>query len=272
MNPLPLSAVLVTGILFHLEWRSSESTPGFDALHPSRPEVSEPLPAPAAAQRPGGGLVITCPETAKLFCGDSTDPSVTGFPTVSGACDDHPVITYQDNITTTGCPADRFDTVILRTWTAHDSCRNWASCVQKIDVIKNIVYLDMHPQSCPNPVKVSGNGVIPAAILGTANFDVTQIDPTSIQLWGEHCDGGPVSPVQYNYEDVSTPYTGSTDCGCNTLHGDGYLDLTLKFDKHQVVSSLDLASYPHFSFVRVFVIGKLVNGCSFISKDCVRVQ
>ena len=220
----------------------------------------------------GRGLIVTCPDTAKLFCGDSTDPSITGTPTVTGACDDHPVLTYQDVVVSTPCPADRFDHVIQRTWTATDSCGNTGSCVQRLDVLKELLFLDIHPTSCPNPVNISGNGVIPAAILGTANFNVADIDPTSIQLWGLNCDGGPVAPIQFNYEDVSTPYTGNTLCGCNTLGADGFIDLTLKFNKQQVVNALHLGSYPHFSFVHLTIVGKLTNGCGFIGVDCIRVQ
>jgi len=232
----------------------------------------EATTAPTMAAFGGRALIVTCPETAKLFCGDSTDPSNTGTPTVTGGCDDHPVLTYQDVVVPTTCAADRFDHVIARTWTATDSCGDTGSCVQRIDVLKEILFLDIHPTSCPNPVNISGNGVIPAAILGTANFDVTQIDPTSIQLYGFNCDGGPVSPIQFNYQDVSTPYTGNTLCGCNTLHGDGFIDLTLKFDKQQVVNALHLGSYPQFSFVHLTVVGKLTNGCGFIGLDCIRVQ
>jgi hypothetical protein len=239
---------------------------------PAAPARSTAPSLVALAAGGGGSLIVTCPGTAKLFCGDSTDPSNTGTPTVSGSCDGNPVLTYTDVDVTTPCPADRFDHIIMRTWTATDSCGDTGSCVQRIDVLKRIVFLDIHPTSCPNPVNISGNGVIPAAILGTANFDVTQIDPTSIQLWGPGCDGGPVSPIRFDYDDVSTPYTGNAQCGCNTLGGDGFLDLTLKFDKQQVVNALHLSSYAHLSYVRLTVVGKLTGGCGFVGLDCIRIQ
>jgi hypothetical protein len=271
MHILLLAAVFV-GTTSHDAQIAFVPSTGASALSPlsaDAPTRFAPMPAVS-----GGGLQILCPETDKLFCGDSTDPSSTGYPTVTGACDRHPVITYSDSSAPMGCAADRFDHVITRTWTATDSCGNSASCDQKIDVLKQLIYLDMHPQSCPNPVNTNGNGngVIPAALLGTANFDVTQIDPTSIQIWAEHCNGGPVSPVQYNYQDVATPYHATIACGCHTLGADGYMDLTLKFNRAQVVSALHLNNYPQFTQVRVFVVGKLTNGCEFTSTDCVRVQ
>jgi hypothetical protein len=236
-------------------------------------DAERSIEMPAAAAGGGRTLVLTCPDTAKLFCGDSTDPSVTGTPTVSGGCDNHPVVTYQDVIVPTPCPADRFDHVIQRTWTAHDSCGNIATCVQRVDVLKTLVFFDMHTTSCPNPVNTTGNGVIPAAILGTANFDVTQIDPNSIELWQFQCDGGPAVPIQsFHLQDTATPYTGNTQCGCNTLHGDGFVDLNIKFNRQQVVSALHLTTYPQFTFVHVAIVGKLTNGCGFIGLDCIRVQ
>jgi hypothetical protein len=232
--------------------------------------VVAPAPLPLAAGT--SPLTITCPGTAKTFCGDSIDPSITGEPTVSGGCDRHPVVTYSDTIVPPTCAADRFDFVVARTWTATDSCGDSASCTQRIDVIKRILFLDMHPTSCPNPVNISGNGVIPAALLGTANFDVTTIDPNSIQLWGYECDGGPVSPTHVAFEDVATPYTGNQLCGCNTLHGDGFVDLTLKFDKQAVVQALHLQTYTPGTFVHIVVTGTLSSGCNFLGIDCIRVQ
>jgi hypothetical protein len=252
---------------------TSGPTPSSTANHLTQADATNrvaPAPLPLAAGTTP--LTIVCPGTAKVFCGDSIDPSVTGEPTVSGGCDNHPVVTYSDSIVQPPCPGDRFDHIVVRTWTATDSCGDSASCTQRIDVVKQVLFVDVHPTSCPNPVNISGNGVIPAALLGTANFDVTKIDPNSVELWGLNCDGGPVSPTQYAYEDVSTPYTGNQSCGCNTLHGDGYLDLTLKFNKQAVVQGLQLQTYPPGTFVHVVINGVLTNGCRFTSTDCIRVQ
>lgn len=94
------------------------------------------------------------------------------------------------------------------------------------------VPLDIKPTSCPNPLNTKSNGVIPVAILGTAEFDVTQIDPETIELGLEGLLG--VIPLSWAYEDVATPfepYTEKEDCmDCNEDGPDGYTDLTLKFD------------------------------------------
>ena len=92
------------------------------------------------------------------------------------------------------------------------------------------VAVDIKPQSCPNPLNVKGKGVLPVAILGTEDFDVTQVDPATVELAG-------VSPLRWDWEDVATPSEE-----CTTAGPDGYLDLTLKFDIQEVVAALGVVS------------------------------
>ena len=102
------------------------------------------------------------------------------------------------------------------------------------------VPVDIKPTSCPNPINTKSNGVIPVAILGTADFDVTLIDPCTVRLEG-------LAPIRWNLEDVSTPYepyTGNLDClDCNTEGPDGYLDLTLKFDTQELLELFRVESF-----------------------------
>jgi hypothetical protein len=98
------------------------------------------------------------------------------------------------------------------------------------------VPLDIKPTSCPNPLNVKNKGVLPVAILGTEDFDVTQVDPATIELEG-------VAPLRWDWEDVATPYepfVGKEDCmeDCTTDGPDGFLDLTLKFYTQEVVEAI----------------------------------
>jgi len=97
------------------------------------------------------------------------------------------------------------------------------------------VPVDIKPGSCPNPINVKSQGVIPAAILGTADFDVARIIPESIKLNG-------VSPIRWASEDVATPYEpfiGKRESyDCNKDGPDGYMDLTLKFSTQEIAGSL----------------------------------
>jgi hypothetical protein len=45
-----------------------------------------------------------------------------------------------------------------------------------------MVGADIKPGSCPNPLNLASRGVLPVAILGTEDFNVNDIDPTSIRL------------------------------------------------------------------------------------------
>jgi len=104
------------------------------------------------------------------------------------------------------------------------------------------VYVDIKPGSWPNPINTKSKGVIPVAICGTEEFDVTTIDPASVEITMEGVEEG-VSPLRWSYEDVvATPWTGE-DGGGHDLEGDGYLDLTLKFSNPEVVDTLGLGAY-----------------------------
>jgi|GEM_PF-4541823 len=95
-------------------------------------------------------------------------------------------------------------------------------CVSPLTAVS--VNLDIKPCSCPNPLNVKApkvdvwveadetpialksrpdrpqeaKAVLPVAILGTADFDITDIDPATVMLEG-------VPALRWNIEDVSTP-------------------------------------------------------------------
>jgi hypothetical protein len=98
------------------------------------------------------------------------------------------------------------------------------------------VPVDIKPTSCRNPFNVGQKGVTPVAILGTAGFDVTEIDPASVSMQG-------VSPLRWSLEDVATPYEpyiGKQDAfDCTEEGPDGYMDLTLHFDTQELAIALD---------------------------------
>ncbi|MEK6287600.1 MAG: hypothetical protein AABO57_17795 [Acidobacteriota bacterium] len=101
------------------------------------------------------------------------------------------------------------------------------------------IALDIHPTSCPNPLNIGSQGLLPAAILGTSSFDVNCIDLSTILLEG-------VAPKKLAFEDVATPFTpfsGRLDrLDCTTDGPDGFLDLTLKFDTQAIVAALGSVS------------------------------
>jgi hypothetical protein len=103
------------------------------------------------------------------------------------------------------------------------------------EVIKSVpVYIK--PYSCPNSFDFRKHGVLLVAILGTKDFDVTQIAPSSIRLEG-------VAPLRWSLRDIATPLTPSTDekhCyeDWATERTDGFKDLKLKFSAQKVAAAL----------------------------------
>ena len=137
--------------------------------------------------------------------------------------------------------------------------------------VKNAVEVgfDVHPTSCPNPINRTGNGVMPAAILGSAGLDVTQIDPASILI------NGVAVPVRWSIEDVSTPYMPYVGkklsaTSCNTLGPDGYADLTLKFNLQDIASLL--AGNAVGDVVKLSVTGKLLDGTDIVGEDIIIIR
>jgi hypothetical protein len=132
------------------------------------------------------------------------------------------------------------------------------------------VALDIKPGSCPNPLNVKSRGVLPVAILGTADLDVEQIDTASIRLEG-------VAPIQSSFQDVAAPfepYTGKEDCefDCNDWGPDGWTDLTLKFNTQDIVSTL--GDNQDGECAVLSIIGNLkeeYGGTPFEGEDVVKV-
>jgi len=52
--------------------------------------------------------------------------------------------------------------------------------VEPVDPVN--IEIDIKPGSYPNSINNNGKGVIPVAILGSADFDVTEINPDTVKL------------------------------------------------------------------------------------------
>jgi hypothetical protein len=133
------------------------------------------------------------------------------------------------------------------------------------------VFVDIKPGSCPNPLNLKSKGVLPVAILGTEDFDVTTIDPNTILLTREGIEEG-VAPIRWSYEDVATPFEGEL-CDCYDEGEDGYLDLTLKFDTQELVETLGLSDEAG-NTIRLTLTGNLKEeegGTPIEGEDCIWV-
>jgi len=151
------------------------------------------------------------------------------------------------------------------------------------------ISLDIKPGSCPNPLNlnftahgqtevVSGSNmaakadpgvrtpkpVLPVAILGTDDFDAADIDPASVMLEG-------VPAVRWAIEDVSTPVgDDAAACECTDAGPDGFADLTVKFYRIDIVSSLD--EVQDGDTVTLTLTGELYDGTPIQGFDCVIIN
>ena len=77
------------------------------------------------------------------------------------------------------------------------------------------VEIDIKPGSDPNCFNINGHGVIPVAILGTAYFDISQVDPVSLYFGG----------LQVRVRGKKGPL-----CSVEDVNGDGFSDLVCHFE------------------------------------------
>ncbi len=148
------------------------------------------------------------------------------------------------------------------------------------------VPVDIKPGGCPNPLNVRSNGVLPVAILGTPDLDVTAIDPKTVTLGGgvtllRQEDRkkfkilvSKLSPVRWSFEDVGTPYEpfeGKLNpYQCNTLGPDGYLDMVLKFDTQAIAASLN--DVEENEGITLQLRGNLRDGTEITGEDVVIIK
>jgi hypothetical protein len=144
-----------------------------------------------------------------------------------------------------------------------------AACVEVAIPVK----IDIKPGSCPNPFNLTKKGVLPVALLGSEEFDVTSIVPETLRLEGD-CPA-----LRWSLEDVATPYDGEfsdppVESDCTTAEGDGWTDLTVKFDSQCIAMTQGaLTDWD----VRLWTLtGKYLNDegdeIEFEAQDVVRVM
>jgi len=132
-----------------------------------------------------------------------------------------------------------------------------------------VVELDIKPGSCPNPFNAKSKGNVSVAILGSAEVDVTTIDPASIRLEG-------VAPLKWSIEDVSQPggYDPEDCFDCfeepdpitlpdGTVveySGDGIPDLVMQFDTQALAAVIAAMGAARDDCVVLTLTGVLKDG------------
>ncbi len=110
------------------------------------------------------------------------------------------------------------------------------------------VSIDIKPGSFPNSINLGSNGVVPVAILGSATFDASQIDPLTVTM----------ADAQVKLKGKGTPMASLQD-----VNGDGFLDLVVQVS----TSTLQLTA----TNTEAIVEGATVGGTPFRGKDSLNI-
>jgi hypothetical protein len=132
-----------------------------------------------------------------------------------------------------------------------------ASAVVHITVLPVVVpvAIDIKPGSDPNSLNVHSKGVIPVAILGTDDFDTTQVDPETMRLSWDGISGIPgVPPLRWAWEDVN---------------GDGLMDIVLKYSMGDLMT-YTVTNEPPGDLIMTLT-GNLMDGTPIEGYDTVRI-
>jgi hypothetical protein len=119
------------------------------------------------------------------------------------------------------------------------------------------VGIDIKPGSYPNSFNLNGNGVIPVAILGSADFDVTQVDVNSLLFAGLTVRVKGNGTPQCSYQDVSGDFTYPTGAP------DGFTDLVCQY----VDNPANWTAGDSFATLT----GNLLDGTPISGTDSIRI-
>jgi len=110
------------------------------------------------------------------------------------------------------------------------------------------VEVDVKPGSDANPINPKAKGTIPVAILGGADFDVAQIDPSSLDLVGLAVHELP---------------NGKLQCSIDDVNSDGFDDLVCQFVNNRSAWSPGMTS--------AVLTGSLWDGTAIEGSDQIRL-
>jgi hypothetical protein len=117
-----------------------------------------------------------------------------------------------------------------------------------VQLAQESVQIDIKPGVFPNSINLGSNGVVPVAILSSATFDATKVDPTTVTLSGATAklkgNGAPI----VSFQDVN---------------GDGRLDLVIQI----LTQALELTNGD----TQALLQGKTFDGATVCGVDSVRI-
>ena len=123
------------------------------------------------------------------------------------------------------------------------------------------VILDIMPGIDPNVMPWNKQGSMDAAILGTLDFDVRNVDINTLRLENE-------TPIRAKFKDVAAPKTDSEDTHIHSQRkGDGYTDLVLTFKIYNLLDNL--SQEEESNAITLTLTGSLNDGRKIVGQDSV---
>ena len=216
-----------------------------------------------------------CTAGPAVNCDDAIDCTSDACDDEAGAC----IHAADDSLCDNGLFCDGAEVC-----DANEGCRSGASPCPPGQVCDEIdrcqkterFFLDIRPEQCPNRFNLRGRGLLRVALLGTASFDVGDVDPTSLELVRADGLGGGALPLDGRHrhrirvQDVTAPVVGES-CDCQEVGRDGVPDLVMKFFMRDIVTNLDLGHMPRRAMVELTLHGRLLDGTPFSASDCITI-
>lgn len=205
----------------------------------------------------------------------------TGLHTIYGTADDYVVVTFQDvevaryddspqgffsfEVNLIAGQFYKLQIDYKNRWGSNRLSLGWVGPDGVIELIPRAhlytdipviaVAIDIKPGSFPNSINLADRGLLPVAILGSAEFDVETIDPETISVVGVSLtlrDSPKAPKLAYSYEDVN---------------GDGVTDLMTFFDLRVLVTEQVVSETTGV----LEISGSLYEGTSIKGMDSVNI-
>lgn len=123
--------------------------------------------------------------------------------------------------------------------------------------------LDLEPRAESNGIIPSGLGIVSAALIASADFDISAVNPLTLELARADGTGGAVAPISLDEVDWTGPRRKGRD---------GHKDLYLVFSKRALVRELGLDDRWTPSPLTLELRGNLLDGQSFVGRDELRLD
>lgn len=137
-----------------------------------------------------------------------------------------------------------------------------------VDLAVVPVPVDISPQTCPNLLNAKAGGFLRVAILGTGEFNATDVNPISLELIG-------VPPLRFSLQDVATPLPSNGNDECTDAGPDGFTDMTLRFEAQAVIQAIEASLGRPVSDGESIILpltGELFDGTLIAGEDVVSIK